>query len=71
MGVSNGLILFINDSKEQKFDVGMIMIDIVDKFTRVVAIKGKKEKDLANGMIECLHEVGKKPKLTLQTTKEQ
>ena len=29
------------------------MIDIFDKFMRVVAIKGKKEEDLASGMIEC------------------
>ena len=31
------------------------MIDIFDKFMHVVAIKGKKEEDLASGMIECLH----------------
>ena len=29
------------------------MTDIFDKFTPVVAIKGKKEEDLASGMIEC------------------
>ena len=29
----------------------------------VVAIKGKKEEDLASGMIECLNEMGKKPKI--------
>ena len=39
------------------------MIDIFDKFMHVVAIKGKKEEDLASGMIECLHKMGKKPKI--------
>ena len=39
------------------------MIDIFDKFMHVVAIQGKKEEDLASGMIECLHKMGKKPKL--------
>ena len=41
----------------------MIMIDVFDKFMHVVAIKGKKEEDLASGMIECLHKMGKKPKM--------
>ena len=56
-------LFFINDLKDQKFRVGMLMIDIFDKFMHVVAIKGKKEEDLASGMIECLHKMGKKPKL--------
>ena len=56
-------LFFINDLKDQKFKVGMIMIDIFDKFMHVVAIKGKKEEDLASGMIECLNKMGKKPKI--------
>ena len=36
------------------------MIDIFDKFMHVVPIQGKKEEDLASGMIECLHKMGKK-----------
>ena len=43
----------------------MIMIDVFDKFMHVVAIKGKKEEDLASGMIECLHKMGKKTENTL------
>ena len=57
------IYFFINDLKDQKFRVGMLMIDIFDKFMHVVAIKGKKEEDLASGMIECLHKMGKKPKI--------
>ena len=56
-------LFFINDLDNQKFKVGMLMIDIFDKFMHVVAIKGKKEEDLASGMIACLHKMGKKPKL--------
>ena len=39
------------------------MIDIFDKFMHMVAIQGKKEEDFASGMIECLHKMGKKPKI--------
>ena len=56
-------LFFINDLKDQTFRVGMLMIDIFDKFMHVVAIKGKNEEDLASGMIECLHKMGKKPKI--------
>ena len=56
-------LFFINDLEDQKFKVGMIMIDVFDKFMHVVAIKGKKEEDLASGMIECVHKMGKKPKI--------
>ena len=56
-------LFFINDLKDQKFRVGVFMIDIFDKFMHVVAIKDKKEEDLASGMIECLHKMGKKPKI--------
>ena len=56
-------LFFINDLEDQKFKVGMIMIDGLDKFMHVVAIKGKKEEDLANGMIECLHKMGRNPKI--------
>ena len=51
----------MNDLEDQKFKVGisMIIIDVFDKFMHVVAVKGKKEEDLASGMIECLHKMGK------------
>ena len=56
-------LFFINDLEDQKFRVGMLMIDIFDKFMHVVAIKGKQEEDLASGMTECLNKMGKKPKI--------
>ena len=50
--------------KEQEFKVGMRMIDVFDKFMHVVPIQGKKEEDLASGMIECLHNMKKKPQIS-------
>ena len=64
-------LFFIDDLKDQKFRVGMLMIDIFEKFMHVVASKGKKEEDLASGMIECLNMMGKKPKIFIPTTREQ
>ena len=55
-------LFFINDRDEQKFRVGMLMIDVFDKFMCVVPIKGKKEEDLASRMIECLNKMGKNPR---------
>ena len=56
-------LFFINDLDEQKFRVCLLMIDVFDKFMHVVPIKGKKEEDLASGMIECLNKMGKKPEI--------
>ena len=52
-------LFFIDDLEDKKFQVGMIMKDVFDKFMHAVAIKGKKEEDLASGMVECLHKMGK------------
>ena len=49
--------------ENQKFKVGMIMIDIFTKYIAVVPIMSKSEGDVAAGLIECLHKMGKKPKL--------
>ena len=56
-------LFFINDLKEQKFKVGVLMIDVFDKFMHVVPITSKQEGGVASGMIECLHKMGKKPKI--------
>ena len=56
-------LFFIKDIPEQKSTVGMLMIDVFDKFMHAVPIQGKKEEDLASGMIECLHNMGKKPEI--------
>ena len=56
-------LFFINDMEDQKFRVGMLTIDVFDKFMHVVPIKGKTEEDLASGIIESLNKMGKKPKV--------
>ena len=56
-------LFFINDLDEQKFKVGVLMIDVFDKFMYVVPIKSKQERDVASGMIECLNKMGKKPEI--------
>ena len=52
---------FLSEIPNQKFRIGMLMIDVFVKFMHVVPIYCKKEEDLASGMIECLHKVGRKP----------
>ena len=56
-------LFLIKDIPNQKFNVGMSLIDVFDKFMHLVAIKGKKEEDEASELIECLHKMGKKPKI--------
>ena len=59
-------LFFINDDEfleNQKFKVGMIMIDIFSKYMWVVALKSKSEGDVAAGLIECLYKMGKKPEI--------
>ena len=56
-------LVFINDMKNHIFKVGMLTIDVFDKFMYVVHIRGKTEEDLASGIIESIHKMGKKPKI--------
>ena len=54
---------FKNDLENQKFRVGMLMIDIFTKYMVVVPIKSKGEGDIASGMIEGLKKMNGKPEL--------
>ena len=59
-------LFFVNDDEfleNQNFKVGMIMIDIFSKYMWVVAIKSKSEGDVAAGLLECFHKIGKKPEI--------
>ena len=59
-------LFFVNDDEfleNQKFKVGMIMIDIFSKYMWVVALKSKSEGDVAAGLIECFYKMLKKPKI--------
>lgn len=56
-------LFFINDMENQKFKIGMVMIDIFTKFVSIVPIASKSEGDVAAGLIECLHNMGHKPEI--------
>ncbi|HEY9704320.1 MAG TPA: transposase family protein, partial [Allocoleopsis sp.] len=49
--------------ENQNFRVGMLMIDVFTKYMWVVPLKSKSEGDIASGLIECMHKMGKKPKI--------
>jgi hypothetical protein len=51
----------LNKQNTQKFAQGMLCIDVFTKYAVVVPIKSKKEDDIAAGVLECMHKVGKKP----------
>ena len=53
----------INDMENQKLILGMLTIDVFDKFMDVVPTSGKTEEDLASGITETIHKMGKKPKI--------
>jgi hypothetical protein len=55
----------INDLEDQKFKIGMTMIDIFTKFACVVPIATKSEGDVAAGVLECLEKMGHSPKNNL------
>ena len=56
-------LFFVNDIPDQKFKVGVAMLDIFTKFATVIPIKSKSEGDVASGMIQGFKEMGKTPKL--------
>ena len=58
------ILIFTNGLNEQQFKVGVLMIDVFDKFMHVVPKKSKQEGDVASGMTECLNKMGKKPEIS-------
>ena len=56
-------LFFINDLKNQKFNIGAIMIDVFSRFMVVVPIKNKNEANIASGIIEGFNKMGGKPKI--------
>ena len=52
-----------NDLDNQKFNVGMVVIDIFSKFAVVVPIKSKLQDDVLAGILEGINKMGKKPEL--------
>ena len=58
-------LFFINDLENQKYTIGMLMIDIFTKFMVVVPLASKSEKtgDITSGLLECLTKMGHKPEI--------
>ena len=52
-----------NDLKNQKFRIGLVLIDIFSKFAVVIPIKSKQPPDLLAGIMEGINKTGKKPEL--------
>ena len=52
-----------NDLENQKFRIGLVIIDIFSKFAVVVPIKSKQPPDLLAGIMEGINKMGKKPEL--------
>ena len=51
------------DLDNQKFRIGLVMIDIFSKFALVIPIKSKQPPDLLAGIMEGINKMGKKPKM--------
>ena len=56
-------LFFINDLEGQKFKVGLLCIDIFSKWMEIIPIKTKEEGDVASGLLEAFHKMGKPPKV--------
>ena len=52
-----------NDLENQKFRIGMVLIDIFSKYATVIPIKSKEPPDMLAGIMEGLQKMGKKPKM--------
>ena len=48
---------------QQKFRVGLVLIDIFTKYAVVIPIKSKQPPDVLAGMMEGMNKMGKKPKM--------
>ena len=56
-------LMFFSDLENQKFEQGMLCIDIFTKYAVVVPVSSKKEIDVAAGIVECMQKMGKKPEI--------
>ena len=53
--------MFFSDFEDTKFEQGLVCIDVFTKYAVVVPTKSKTEDDVAAGILECMHNMGKKP----------
>ena len=54
-------LFFMNDLKDQKYNVGMLMVDIFTKYTEVIPIKDKSEGSILSALMEGFNKMGGPP----------
>ena len=52
-----------NDLENQRFTIGLVLIDIFSKYATVIPIKSKEPPDVLAGIMEGLQKMGDKPKM--------
>ena len=57
------LFFFINDIPNQKFKVGMVLIDIFTRYSTVIPIKSKQPPDILAGVMEGMQKMKGKPEI--------
>ena len=55
-------LFFMNDLEDQKYKIGVLLVDIFTKYTTIVPIKSKQESDVLAGLIEGFNNMGGKCK---------
>jgi hypothetical protein len=53
----------MNDLEDQKYNVGMLMVDIFTKYTEVIPLKDKTVGSLLSGLMEGFSKMGDKPEI--------
>ena len=56
-------LFFINDIPNQKFKVGMVLIDIFTRYSTVIPIKSKQPPDILAGVMEGMQKMKGKPEI--------
>ena len=56
-------ICFLSALENQKFRIGLVLIDIFSKYATDIPIKSKKPPDVLAGIMEGLQKMGDKPKM--------
>ena len=55
-------LFFMNDEPNDEYKIGLLVIDIFSKFMEVIPLKTKQPKDMLDGLIEGMQNIGGKPK---------
>ena len=53
---------FMNDNSEDEYKIGLLVIEIFSKFLEVIPLKTKQPKDVLEGLIDAMKNIGGKPR---------